>query len=88
MLVGVVAIQAAAIFIFLFEWLSPSGFDMKVSKTDFSVFTMKPEMIFLKLFSGNTGVEPQILTFQNLLVSVGCPLPSRRSRRLSEGIHV
>jgi glutamate receptor ionotropic, NMDA 2B len=31
MLVGIVAIQAATFMIFLFEFLSPSGFDMKLS---------------------------------------------------------
>lgn len=31
MLVGVVAIHASTFTIFLFEWLSPSGFDMKLS---------------------------------------------------------
>ncbi|XP_055384462.1 LOW QUALITY PROTEIN: glutamate receptor ionotropic, NMDA 2B-like [Condylostylus longicornis] len=31
MLVGIVAIQAATFIIFLFEWLSPSGFDMQLS---------------------------------------------------------
>nr|CAI5862055.1 unnamed protein product [Callosobruchus analis] len=31
MLVGIVAIHAATFMIFLFEWLSPSGFDMRIS---------------------------------------------------------
>ncbi|XP_046474039.1 glutamate receptor ionotropic, NMDA 2B isoform X1 [Neodiprion pinetum] len=31
MLVGLVAIHAATLMIFLFEWLSPSGFDMKIN---------------------------------------------------------
>lgn len=30
MLVGIVAIHAATVMILLFEWASPSGFDMKV----------------------------------------------------------
>ena len=31
MLVGIVAIHAATIMILFFEWLSPSGFNMKVN---------------------------------------------------------
>lgn len=34
MLVGIVAIHAATIMILLFEWLSPSGFNMKVNPSD------------------------------------------------------
>ena len=30
LLIGMVALQASALSIFLFEWLSPSGFDMQV----------------------------------------------------------
>lgn len=38
MLVGVVAIQAATFTIFLFEWLSPSGFNMRLSLNQVSKF--------------------------------------------------
>lgn len=38
MMVGVVAIQAATFSIFAFEWMSPSGFDMKVRRFLFSEY--------------------------------------------------
>lgn len=40
MLVGVVAIHAATFTIFFFEWLSPSGFNMRLSLHEVIFFSM------------------------------------------------
>lgn len=48
MLVGIVAIHAATIMILLFEWLSPSGFNMKVNPSDAA---QKPVLLISLLIS-------------------------------------
>lgn len=96
MLVGVVAIQAATFTIFFFEWLSPSGFDMKLSvnQVNFSsisllLFYFLSFDIYFILWSFTvfTIRFAQILPLPNLLVGVGRSFSSGRARGFSERFH-
>nr|AYF60461.1 glutamate receptor ionotropic [Aphidius gifuensis] len=65
MLVGIVAIHAATFMIFLFEWLSPSGFNMKMDPSENHRFSLSRTywLVWAVLFQAAVHIDsPRALT--------------------------
>ena len=68
MLVGLAAVQISAFSIFLFEWLSPAGYDMKV--TSISLMNLTAEAVTLEAMIGKNGwLEKQEFELLAVLIS-------------------